>query len=98
MLAGMPRRIPDYPDAFAGWNLVSSYGSIISVVATALFIYIVWDQFVNGQEVQENPWAVPQFFTSNPEFVRGPKYAHTLEWTLASPVPFHSYNTLPTQS
>ena len=42
-LAGMPRRIPDYPDAYAGWNLVSSFGSIISIVATLVFIYVVYD-------------------------------------------------------
>jgi cytochrome c oxidase subunit 1 len=97
-LAGMPRRIPDYPDAFAAWNLISSYGSFISVVASALFLYIIWDQFVHGKAVSNNPWAVPQFFTSTPEFLSGPQYANSLEWTLASPVPFHSYNTLPVQS
>ena len=40
-LQGMPRRISDYPDAFAGWNLISSFGSIVSVVAAWLFLYIV---------------------------------------------------------
>ena len=42
-LAGMPRRIPDYPDSFAGWNSISSFGSLVSLVATILFTYIVYD-------------------------------------------------------
>lgn len=46
-LAGMPRRIPDYPDAFAGWNYISSIGSLISVIATVLFLFIVYDLFTN---------------------------------------------------
>jgi cytochrome c oxidase subunit 1 len=46
-LAGMPRRIPDYPDAFEYWNSVSSFGSILSVYATVWFFYTVWALFYN---------------------------------------------------
>jgi len=38
-LAGMPRRIPDYPDAFAGWNAVSSLGSMVTVCSFLLFLF-----------------------------------------------------------
>lgn len=56
-LAGMPRRISDYPDAFAGWNLVASIGSMISVVATLFFFYIVWNMFSTQFRVtKRNPW------------------------------------------
>jgi heme/copper-type cytochrome/quinol oxidase subunit 1 len=41
-LAGMPRRIPDYPDAFAGFNLIASYGSLISFVSLLVFFYIIY--------------------------------------------------------
>ena len=40
-LAGMPRRIPDFPDSFAGWNYLASLGSFITVFASLLFFYIV---------------------------------------------------------
>jgi cytochrome c oxidase subunit 1 len=52
----MPRRIPDYADAFAGWNAISSFGSIVSVVATVLFLYIVYNLFTEGKVVNNNPW------------------------------------------
>jgi cytochrome c oxidase subunit 1 len=97
-LAGMPRRIPDYPDAFAGWNAISSFGSLISVVATVLFGYIIYDIFVNGKEVNNNPWAVPSFFTSISQFDNETESANTLEWSLSSPIPFHAFNMLPVQS
>ena len=40
-IAGMPRRIPDFPDQFAGWNAISSFGSSVSVCSVILFIYLV---------------------------------------------------------
>jgi len=40
-LNGMPRRISDYPDGYAGWNNYMSYGSILTVISVFLFLYIV---------------------------------------------------------
>jgi cytochrome c oxidase subunit 1 len=79
-LAGMPRRISDYPDAFAGWNLVASIGSYISFASTLFFIYIVIHTLVAGKRIGANPWG---------------EGATTLEWTVSSPPPFHSYDELP---
>ena len=79
-LAGMPRRIPDYPDAFAGWNLVSSIGAGISALGTLVFLVVVWRAFAVGEKCPENPWG---------------EGATTLEWTLPSPPPFHQFDTLP---
>ena len=94
----MPRRIPDYPDSFAGWNYISSFGSIVSVVASCLFIYIIYNSFTAGSVVNNNPWAVPSFFTSTVEFNKEAPTANTLEWALSSPIPFHAFNMLPVQS
>jgi len=41
-LAGMPRRIPDFPDSYAAWNAVASFGSNISTISVILFAYIVF--------------------------------------------------------
>jgi cytochrome c oxidase subunit 1 len=79
-LAGMPRRIADYPDAFAGWNLVSSLGSYLSGVGALVFFFGVIYAFVRKEHAADNPW--------------GPG-ATTLEWTLPSPPPFHQFNELP---
>jgi len=53
-LPGMPRRIPDYPDAYAGWNAVASFGSYISGVGLLFFFYVVYVSFTSGKLVDQN--------------------------------------------
>lgn len=96
-LQGMPRRISDYPDAFAGWNLISSFGSIISVVATWLFLYIVYLQLVEGKSVSRYPWLTPQFYTDYLQSLLNRAYS-SLEWCLNSPPKPHAFVSLPLQS
>ncbi|QOZ55630.1 cytochrome c oxidase subunit I [Bradyrhizobium sp. CCBAU 53338] len=79
-LSGMPRRYVDYPDAFAGWNLISSIGSYISGFGVLIFLYCVFDAFMKKVPAGDNPWGAG---------------ATTLEWTLSSPPPFHQFEVLP---
>ena len=76
----MPRRYPDYPDAFANWNLVSSIGAYVSFAATLWFLVVVAITFIRKQHVPNSPWG---------------EGATTLEWTVSSPPPFHTFDTLP---
>ena len=93
----MPRRISDYPDAFAGWNLVSSFGSLISVIATWLFLYILYVQLVEGKATSRYPWLTPQFYYDmlQTHLIRG---FNSLEWGLDSPPKPHAFVSLPVQS
>jgi len=79
-LAGMPRRIPDYPDAFAGWNLVSSYGALLTAVGTIFFFYVAYKTFTSGEKCAANQWG---------------EGATTLEWSVDSPAPFHTHEDIP---
>lgn len=82
-LQGMPRRYIDYPDAFAGWNMVSSYGAYLTGIATVFFIFVVFYTLFFGRRVGDNYWnAQPQ--------------SMTLEWTVSSPPPFHQFEIQPT--
>jgi cytochrome c oxidase subunit I len=79
-LAGMPRRYPDYPEAFYGWNLVASIGSFISGLGILIFLYVVYRTFTTKERAPANYWG---------------EGATTLEWTLPSPPPFHTFEELP---
>ena len=96
-LQGMPRRISDYPDAFAGWNLISSYGSLISVAATWLFLHILYVQLVKGEASQRYPWLAPQFYGDLFQTLFSRNY-NSIEWGLDSPPQPHAFTSLPRQS
>ena len=96
-LQGMPRRISDYPDAFAGWNLVSSIGSIVSVIATILFLQIVYLQLVNGSSTSRYPWTLADFSLDSLRLLSSRAY-NSLEWALSSPPKPHAFVSLPLQS
>ena len=56
-LAGMPRRIPDYPDAFTGWNAIASFGSQVSAVSALVFLVVVYKTLTDGKLIsQKNVW------------------------------------------
>lgn len=96
-LQGMPRRISDYPDAFAGWNLISSIGSLVSVISAALFLYIIYLQLIEGKVAARNPWMVPAFYTDILQANLNRCY-NSLEWGLTSPPKPHAFVSLPKQS
>ncbi|NSX54685.1 cytochrome c oxidase subunit I [Parasulfitobacter algicola] len=78
---GMPRRYIDYPEAFAYWNYVSSWGAFLSFASFLFFIGIIAYTLLAGRRVTENNY--------------WNEYADTLEWTLPSPPPEHTFEQLP---
>ncbi len=77
---GMPRRIIDYPQEFALFNQISSFGSYMSAAGAIVFIIWVVEAFIVKRKAGDNYWG---------------EGANTLEWTLSSPPPYHQYSKLP---
>jgi cytochrome c oxidase subunit 1 len=78
-LAGMPRRIPDYALQFADFNMISSIGAFGFGLSQLLFLYVVLKCIRGGAKATAQTW----------------EGAKTLEWTLPSPPPYHSFETPP---
>jgi heme/copper-type cytochrome/quinol oxidase subunit 1 len=91
----MPRRIPDYPDAFEGWNYVSSIGSLISVVATVIFLYVVYDMIRTPQRAIGNAWATYPYFTDTTRALDNAQQNSTLDWVVPAPTPLHAFSMVP---
>ena len=83
--AGMPRRIPDYSDAYFFWNYISTLGSYLTSVSILLFFVIILITLVTGKAAPADPWndEIKSYNTNS------------LEWLLDSPPPFHCFNELP---
>ena len=80
-LAGMPRRIPDYPDAFAGWNMVSSIGAFISYACDAV-LRLHRVPHLHRRQARSGP-------------ITGARVRRRWNGRSRSPPPFHSFDELP---
>ena len=79
-LAGMPRRIPDYATQFTDFNVISSIGALMFFLVQFVFIYnMIMCMRRSGKKATGRVW----------EGARG------LEWTVASPAPYHTIETPP---
>nr|YP_010620099.1 cytochrome c oxidase subunit 1 [Periphykon beckeri]ARX63850.1 cytochrome oxidase subunit 1 [Periphykon beckeri]WAX04135.1 cytochrome c oxidase subunit 1 [Periphykon beckeri] len=85
-LAGMPRRIPDYPDAYLNWNTIASFGSYIALFSTLFFFYLVFEAISLRNICSAEPW------DSNTSQI---KASYSLEWVLSSPPAYHTFEETP---
>nr|YP_010620030.1 cytochrome c oxidase subunit 1 [Symphyocladia marchantioides]WAX04043.1 cytochrome c oxidase subunit 1 [Symphyocladia marchantioides] len=83
-LAGMPRRIPDYPDAYFSWNIIASYGSYIALLSTLFFFYLVFEAISSKNVCFNEPWNVAET-----------KGSSSLEWVVSSPPAYHTFEETP---
>jgi len=78
-LAGMPRRIPDYALQFADFNMMASFGAFLFGTSQLIFVYLIIKTVRSGKVAEQSPW----------------EGAEGLEWTLPTPLPYHTFTTPP---
>ncbi len=78
-LAGMPRRIPDYALQFADFNMIASMGAFLFGTSQLIFVYLIIKAVRSGKTAEQVPW----------------EGAEGLEWTLPTPLPYHTFTTPP---
>ena len=88
----MPRRIPQYPDAFIGWNYISSIGSAISVISVLVGLKSVLVQLENGENEELEIQVTPDFTESN---LNREIRDSDLDLILTRPAEYHTYSELP---
>jgi len=77
----MPRRMSDdYPDAFYGWNLISSIGSLLLVVAHDVLNLLFINNF-EGKAVSRYPWLTHNYLSDTPSLLYW-EIIVLLEWCL----------------
>lgn len=97
-LTGMPRRISDYPDSYAGWNKIASIGSMITLMSILLFIYIVYRQFTDKLKEEHN--TLLSLYSSYNGYLFQKRtlphfYEKDLEFAISTPPKFHAFDELP---
>lgn len=87
-LSGMPRRIPDYPDVFVGWNKIASFGSMITIISVFIFIYLLFEQLYYKIPFKE-------YYNNNYYYNHKTKDNYNIEFSITHPPSFHTYPILP---
>jgi heme/copper-type cytochrome/quinol oxidase subunit 1 len=94
-LASMPRRIPDYPDAYYGWNMVSSWGSMITIFAMIIFAVVLYRSFTAEHTDNYIGWSISSYWADTSTLqVPGLAFPDSQEWMCRTPVPHHSFDNL----